>query len=214
MLTALTATLFLGLAVTTTTAGRLSTSSTKFRATWNRITFLGSGSGISLTCRLTLEGSFHSGTIRKVPGSLIGAVTRGIIDSANCRGTNEPSSATVLQETLPWHVTHESFGGTLPNITEITFLSRRFAFQHSATILGTTVFCLYADQGRPEENFRGTINRNTGTGAVTTETPPIGEVRLLRGAPLPELCPPYGSIGGLGEVFSLGNTTRITVTLI
>jgi hypothetical protein len=211
---ALTATLLMGLAVSSATAGRLSTSNTRFRITWNELRFVevGGGTGLQQTCRLTLEGSFHSATIRKLPGTLIGAVTRGIVDSTNCRGALEPHRLTILQETLPWHLTYESFSGILPNITSITVLLRRYELQISDTFLGATVTCLYLDGGLPEENQAGTITRNTATGQLTTLTAVAGQrARFLRGS---GACPPFLTYSGTAQVFLLGNTTRISITLI
>jgi hypothetical protein len=213
-LTTLTASLLMSLAVSSATAGRLSTTNTRFRITWNELRFVevGGGTGLQMTCRLTLEGSFHSATIRKTPGALAGAVTRGIIDSNNCRGALEPHRASVLQETLPWHLTYESFSGTLPNITSLTFLLTRYAYQVSATYLGATITCLYADGGLPEENQAGEIARNTATGALTTHTIISGRrSRFIRGS---GACPPFGTSSATGQVFLLGNTTRISITLI
>jgi hypothetical protein len=128
---ALSASLLMSLAVRSASAGRLSATNTRFRVTWNELRFVEpGGGGIGFTCRLTLEGSFHSATIRKVSGARIGSVTRGAFDSINCRSTNEPARATLLQETLPWHVTYESFGGTLPNITDVTFLLQGYSAAH------------------------------------------------------------------------------------
>jgi hypothetical protein len=216
ILAGLTASLLMGLAVSSATAGRLSTTNTRFRVTWAALRFADATSetGINLTCRVTLEGSFHSATIRKVAGALIGAITRGIVDGNNCRGSNEPTRATILQESLPWHLTYESFAGTLPNITSITVLLRRYEFQISATIFFVTGTCLYLDGGLPEENQAGQITRNTATGALSTLTALAGRrARFLRGS-IPEACPAFGALSGTGEVFLLGNTTRISITLI
>jgi hypothetical protein len=211
ILAALTASLLMGLAVSSATAGRFSTSNTRFRVTWNELRFFSDEAAFEQTCRVTLEGSFHSATVRKLPGTLIGAITRGIVDSANCRGILEPRRATVLQETLPWHLTYESFAGTLPDITSITVLLRRYDFQISAFLLGATVNCLYLDAGRLEENLAGTITRLAG-GELTSITTVEGRrASKLSG---PATCPAFGRFEGTGQVFLLGNTTRIRITLI
>jgi hypothetical protein len=212
---ALSASLLMGFAVSSATAGRMSVSNTRFRVTWNQLRFAEvEVGGLQITCRLTFEGSFHSSTIRKVSGALIGSVTRAIVDSTNCRGTNDPSRATVLQETLPWHLTYESFAGTLPNITEVTFLLKGYASRVSATILGITCDCLYRYEGRPEENLADTAMRNTATGAITTNMVNAGRrIRFNSGA-IPEVCPPFGTFEATGQVYLLGNTNRLSVTLI
>lgn len=215
ILATLIATLLLGLAVSSASAGRFSTSNTRFRFTWSALG-IGEplGANITLTCRVTLEGSFHSATIRKVPRALIGAITRGIVDSSNCRGNQEPTRLTILQESLPWHVTYESFRGTLPNITEISLLMQRYELQLSATVLFVTGFCLYLDGGAPEEALTLAIVRN-GSGQLVEASFPSGRRgRFLRGSPVPEMCPAQISLNGRGETFLLGNTSRILVTLI
>jgi hypothetical protein len=215
-LATLTTTILMTITVTTATAGRLSTSNTRFRFTWNSLAFVENGeagTGIQQSCRVTLEGSFHSATIRKLPSTLVGSVTRAIADSTNCRGTNEPHRLTFLQEVLPWHVTYESFAGTLPNITSLTFLVRKYAWQISATvpIIGT-ITCLYADAGRLEENLAGQVTRNIVTGELTEDDTVEGRrARFLRGS---ALCPEFGRLSGQGQVFLLGNSTRIRITLI
>jgi hypothetical protein len=208
---ALAAAFIMNLAVSSATAGRLSTSNTGFRLTWATLNF-SAGAEFVVSCPITLEGSFHSATIRKVAGALIGSITRGIVHSLACRGSVQ-SRATILQESLPWHLTYESFAGTLPNITSIAVLLARYAVQASATILGITVTCLYADQGAPEENLGFAIARNSETGALSTTTAVSGRrARFVRGSS--GACPQFLSATGTGQVFLLGNTTRISVTLI
>jgi hypothetical protein len=92
-------------------ANRLAFSALTFRIT--------SGAGIregDVICPLTLEGSFHSNTFAKVPGSLIGYITRAALEEELCSG----GTARYLRETLPWHLRYAGFAGLLPNITSIT----------------------------------------------------------------------------------------------
>jgi hypothetical protein len=210
-LTTLTATLLMGLAVGSATAGRISTSNPRFRAVWAALSLTSPESEIRVSCPVTLEGSFHSATIRKTRGALIGAITKAVIGGAEppCTG----GRATMLQESLPWHLTWESFRGTLPRIEGVTFLIRRYAYRIEVTVLGFRVGCLYKDQGRPEENLAGEVAVNRETGQVTTETPLTNRYAgFLSGS---ELCPRRASHTGAGQVFLLGsNTTRITITLI
>jgi hypothetical protein len=205
-LAALTATLLLGVAVTSATAGRISTSNNRFRVTWTALQFGSLEIEGPIICPLTLEGSFHSATIRKTRGALIGAVTKGIVKSEACEGGN----ASVLRESLPWHLTYESFGGTLPRIQEVTFLLRRYEFRIFNFFVGN---CLYLDQGRAEENLALSATVNEATGQVTVATPLLNRYASFRigGA----FCPRRGLFEGPGQVFLLGSsTTRITVTLI
>jgi hypothetical protein len=83
-----------------------------FRVAWTAMRF--TASGFSVSCNLTLEGSFHSRTLSKVERALVGHVARASV--GGCSGGN----ATLLTETLPWHVQYGSFAGTLPNITSVS----------------------------------------------------------------------------------------------
>jgi hypothetical protein len=69
-----------------------------------------------IQCEATLEGTFHSRTISKVSGSLIGYVTSAFIGpTANCF----EGVIAILRETLPWHVRFWKFQGALPSITGV-----------------------------------------------------------------------------------------------
>jgi hypothetical protein len=208
ILAALTASLLMGLAVSSASANRLSTSNTRFRVTWANLDLRDVGGNIHIICPVTLEGSFHSATLRKVTGALIGAITRGIVNGSEppCTG----GTATILQESLPWHVTYEGFRGTLPAITSIELLLRRYAFRVETEVLFVRVACLYRDRGRVEENLRGTLAVGA-NGQVTTLTPTGGQAGLSSGG---FGCPAFGTFSNAGQVFLLGNTTRISVTLI
>jgi hypothetical protein len=99
--------LLLAAAASSATARSLSVSNQNIRVTWSSLEFV---SGVTLRCRVTLEGSLHSRTITKRLGTLIGAITRATFDERNCtNGTLRPRT-----ETLPWHITYEGFTGTLP----------------------------------------------------------------------------------------------------
>jgi hypothetical protein len=203
------ASLLMGFAVSSASAGRISTSNTRFRVSWASLNLEAFENEARVRCALTLEGSFHSATVRKVRGALIGAVTRSTIKGESCEG----GRATILQESLPWHLTWESFSGTLPRIEEVTFLIRRYEFRMEVTVLGFRIACLYLDQGRPEENLAGSVRVDTATGQVTTETPLTDRYAGFRIGS--ELCPRRARFEGAGQVFLLGSsTTRITITLI
>jgi len=118
-LTALATTLLLATATTTATAGRLSIDDRDFYVFWNdssqRISFNAGGSAIA--CEVTLLGSFHSNTIRKVTRLLGGTIEHVDVDEAGC------SNGTVdINGTLPWHVSYEGFTGTLPAISVVRAL--------------------------------------------------------------------------------------------
>lgn len=113
LLAGLTATLLLATAVASATAGRLSVSSRNFTITWASLNLSTTGGTGPIRCPATLSGTFHSATISKVNGALVGSVNRGSINTTGCTG----GRATVNQEALPWHVRYRAFRGTLPTIT-------------------------------------------------------------------------------------------------
>jgi len=117
VLTALAATALLAAIATTSAAREFETSETRIRTVFRPL-ILRSSSGDSVTCTVTLEGSFHYRTIRKVEGSLIGYITRAIVETPTCRSSPTPGiTAAALTETLPWHITYVDFSGALPNVT-------------------------------------------------------------------------------------------------
>lgn len=111
LLASVTAAVLLGALTTTAAARSISTSSQTWRAAFRELLFEGPFG--SARCQITLEGSFHSRSIAKASGSLIGYITRA------GQGPCTALTATVLTETLPWHMQYVSFSGTLPTITAI-----------------------------------------------------------------------------------------------
>jgi len=108
LLAATGATVLLGALVSSASARNLSTSTQSISAMWSSVTF--SGAFGTSDCHLTLEGSMHSRTMQKSSGSLVGYITRAIL------GGCPQGTATILQETLPWHMRYSGFEGALPNI--------------------------------------------------------------------------------------------------
>jgi len=105
------ATALFGALVASASAGRLEISALNARVTWARMSFSG-GFG-TIECEVVLEGTYHSRTINKTEGSLIGYVTAANITRC-ARG-----GATVNRTSLPWHDRYRGFTGTLPSITGI-----------------------------------------------------------------------------------------------
>ena len=191
--------LLLAFAITTASARSLSVSNQNIRVTWSSLEFSGA---VTLRCRVTLEGSFHSRTIVKVARTLIGAITRANVDEANCTNANfRPRN-----ETLPWHLTYEGFAGTLPNITAIFLLISRFRFNFVFPGLCT------GDYGIATDNITGRANLNASR-EVTELEPVSGRSRatLTSGS---VFCPASFTFTGRGTVTLLGTTTRIRITLI
>jgi len=155
-ITAMAATaLLLGLLSGNSSARSLSAREQQFGITWGALEFGSSTS--TIRCRATLEGSFHTRAIAKVRGSLVGAITRAIIAHPGCtngeawmdNGTEaEPLGR--ARNRLPFHVTYESFGGTLPEIAEVNLSLSRVSFVLQGSFLG--IACL-ARYGRAEDNI-------------------------------------------------------------
>jgi len=200
-LAGLTATLLMGLAVSAASASHLRVTNQNFRVTWSGLKFLEEGGGSLVTCPVTLEGSFHSATIAKVLGSLIGVVTRATVGNSSCSGGH----ATILQATLPWHVRYNGFTGILPNITGVGLALAGVAFNVEVFFVN----CLYKENG-------------TETAAGTAAVEPAHAITSLNAdntIRLPKfsggsLCPASGGFEGAGNVTVTGSTTKISVTLI
>jgi hypothetical protein len=94
-------------------ARRFSISEQRFDARWPSMKFTGAGNAIE--CPVSVEGSFHSRSISKVEGALIGQVTRSSVNNAACTG----GQVTILTATLPWHLQYAGFSGRLPSIEVI-----------------------------------------------------------------------------------------------
>src|SRR5215213_7620345 len=136
ILAGLTAAILLSFAVGSASANRLSISTRNVRVVWSNLQLEGGGSRI--ICPVTLEGSFHSSTITKTAGLLIGHISRASVIGSTppCTGGH----ATVLRETLPWHVTYESFAGTLPRPSRINIqlIGASFQVDQPTTCLART----------------------------------------------------------------------------
>jgi len=186
------ATVLLGALVGSASARSFSITSQFFRSTFRSLEFNGL---FPMTCQVTLEGSLHARTIAKVLGRLIGYITSAVL------GPCQTGTATILRETLPWHVRYLSFSGTLPNITllRVNVIGYSFRIKEPGGIT-----CLA--RSTPERPAIGNFNRDTATRALTTAT---------IGGTIPTTCGAEGEFtSDNGTVTSLNSTTRITVTLI
>ena len=145
------ATVLLSALVGTASAGRLSTSSQRIRASFARVNFAG-GFG-TVECEVAVEGSFHERTLSKTVGTLSGFITAANITRCARAG------GTVLRETLPWHVQYQSFTGALPRIATISAKIIGWSVGVREPTFGVT--CLAT--GNATVNF----TRETATGATT-----------------------------------------------
>jgi len=158
-LTAICAIVAFGVIVSSASAGRLSSSSQTHRVTWARMDFTG-GFG-TVECEVTLQGTMHARTGTKTANSLIGFVTTASVSSPCRRG-----GATILRETLPWHLTYDGFVGRLPNIELLIVLLIGVSFRIREPTFG--VQCLL--RSTTERPIRVAATREVG-GRVTRLAP-------------------------------------------
>ncbi len=204
VLTAFTATVILATAISTATAGRFSVSNQQFRAVWSNLEFSGNTSEATVRCPVTIEGSFHGRTIVKQTGLLVGYVTRAVVRNDVCTGGH----ATILQELLPWHLTYQSFTGTLPNITGITFNLIRDGFIVDLGGSNCRALTTVAAPGRAK------LSIGAGGAAVSLTIDETVSIPLTNG-PGGILCTLASGFGrGAARVTLLGNNNAISVTLI
>jgi hypothetical protein len=214
LLGALTAAIVLATAIGTASANRLSISNRNFRATWRPLTFStgAEAEGITIACNVTLEGSFHYNTVKKVIGALLGFVTKAAIGHP-CSGSGEAWVHNGVEEAglgrpfsnnLPWHITYEGFEGRLPEIAGI----RRLLFVLFTLRAPVAGLCGYTG------NSEGVVK--LGRGGVATSTIPDPNVGIPKSSG-GIFCPSRGFFRASPEssaITLLGNTQTITVTLI
>ena len=82
---------------------------------WARLSFISSFEElISVSCTINMIGSFHASTFAKSAGSLVGINALSQLPT-NCAG----GTATVPLASMPWHLTYDSFAGSLPSIAAV-----------------------------------------------------------------------------------------------
>ena len=202
LLTSLAATAIMALALSSASARNLSVNSANFRVTWASLNLANNLGFPTVSCPVTLEGTFHRQTITKVPNTLIGYITRAIVNGARppCTG----GTATIKNETLPWHLTYTGFRGTLPRITEVDVLLVGAGF---AVTTGETTCTAKTETRQPAGGILTLGAEGRVTGLVAD---PTRQITLVGG-----LCVfGRGNFSGTGTVTQLGNSTPITITLI
>ena len=198
VLAALTAAIVLASAVGTASARNLSTSKPSFSVSWSSLQFVTSVA--TVTCRITLEGSFHSRTIPKVARALIGTITRAIFARFCTTGEawadngSEAEPLGTAPNRLPWHLTYEFFTGSLPNIGTLGFLLSRFSYVIQAVVMGISARCRY---GNATDNVNGSAAREA-SGGITSLAPVAGRntASLVEGLLNSVLCPGSMSLTG------------------
>jgi hypothetical protein len=154
-------------AVSSASANRLSVNNQTFRIVWANLEFQAPSAGSTISCPVTLEGSFTSPTIVKRAGSVIGRVSRATIRGNLAAGECTGGSATIAQETLPWDITYESFGGTLPNIERITLLL--LGARLAVDPLGSLPVCDMTTEVNHNARFIDNVRREAGGELKITE---------------------------------------------
>jgi hypothetical protein len=201
---ALIAALLLSAALNAASARILSVSNQNIRAMWSRLEF--QSAFFTVTCPVTMEGSFHERTMNKIVVTLMGHITRFAADEAAC------TNGHVIAGVVPWHISYEGFTGTLPNISSVRYLLRQFLIR----IIMITTTCSY---GTATDRIILSAARLPG-GEIATLQPLAGSntVNLLEGMSSGITpCPRSGTIvaGSLdGVVTLLNSSTRIRITLI
>jgi hypothetical protein len=195
------AALLFSMAVGSASARNLSITNRDFRIVW-RALHAGSTGGVSIDCPVTFEGRFHSSTIHKTVGALVGLITRSTVVGGSCTG----GTATFNQEALPWHVRWDGFSGNLPAITLILL-----------SLIGAKVSVTSAGQTCTTQ----TSVANPGKARIIVETGGRGrELRVDERALIPMRTAFFcqfsgeGFDSGIGSVTLLGNSTTISIRLI
>ncbi len=200
-LAALTIVAAVALATSIASANNLSFSNRNIRIVWESLELENNSSAL-VRCPITLEGSFHENTVRKVLDTLVGYITRAAI------GTCIQGHATVLAATLPWHIRYMGFAGTLPRITALIWLLLNAGFE----IENLGFFCLALSSETNPIDGRAAIE----AGGAVTSLSPNEEVRIptrsAGGFGCPETTGRFRS--NRGVVTLLGATTAITIRLI
>jgi len=215
LLSALAAALVLAAAIGTAQARRIELSNTNIRAVWTAAEPLVFETSLAnISCSVTLEGSFHSRTLSKVSGQLVGLITRAAVarpcnvgEAWVLNGVERLSNGTTTMNSLPWHVRYDSFTGTLPRIEKIRL-----------QLIGASFLIAFAGQGclvrteaaHPAFGFVEVEVLGGVTGLRADETVSIPPNVKLEGL----LNCPNGRFVGRAAVTLLGNTTRITVRLV
>jgi hypothetical protein len=210
VLGALAAAMLLAFAVGTASANRLSISEKSFLIRWSPLT-LASTAGSSIECSVTLDGSFHSNTIVKTVGSLIGYINAATIAGSSGNGREAVcagGTATVLRETFPWHVRYNGFTGTLPRITAVNLLLIGASFRVDPTGSFEPACLARTTEATPS---RGITNIGASGEITGLEADPSALIPLSGGfgCSIAE-----GRFSGRGTVQNAANTANITIRLI
>ena len=191
------ATILLGALVGAASARNFSISNQSLRGAFRAVEFE-TPSGPT-RCPVTMEGSFHSRTAAKVLGTLMGYITSAIL------GPCSVGVATILRETLPWHIRYSGFEGALPEIRSIIAHIVGAAWRIRESGFGITCLARSSAAEPAVVNF----HRSVITHEITEAN--IGG-RIRDGAECGNALGQFTSDSG--SVTQVGSTTRLTLTLI
>jgi len=168
-LTAALATVALTATMGVASANRLSIDDQDFDIRWARLNFTGAGGSINVSCEVTLLGRFHSATITKTRGSLIGFIDHVSVNTPGCVG----GQGIPLTEALPWHVRYDSFTGTLPRITTVrlALVGARFLITASGTTCTATTTETNPAFGTGAVSATGQITSLAASGSIPLSGP-------------------------------------------
>jgi hypothetical protein len=202
---ALALTMALAAAVSAASARRITFSEQQFLILFRNLSYQPPGEGFKAVCDINLEGSFHSRTISKVSGQLIGYITEAAVHHPCPVGESFMLNGTERSpDTLPWRIAYKSFGGTLPNIAIVEVLVTGYHFV--IEVFGAA--CLY---DAPATNpVPGILN--VGEGRLTT-------FRFNEGSTFPRLeggglCPTAIGAAGSGTIGARGTWSAVSVRLV
>jgi hypothetical protein len=193
---------------------RLEISNQGIRATYSGLKVAdGGGSELAVRCPVTLEGSFHSRTIDKVAGTLIGYITRAIVNRTACSFTGGTTDFTILNgserlltgdipaSSIPWHIRYEQFFGGLPTCSSV--ITRLILL--SVLLLAFGMSCLYRSNATEVARFG--MTRNATTKQITSYSGDVLTRIPKAGGPL--TCPETVTIEGDSVVRVLGSATQL-----
>jgi hypothetical protein len=197
----LTVALALAAAINTAAARRIEMTEQRFLVLFEELTFRGGEN--TVICEVNLEGSFHSRTLSKVSGQLIGYVTQAIVHRPCIQGAGWTLNGIErTTNTLPWHILYLRFLGTLPTITGIEIQLNNGGFLIEP---GFLVQCLY--EATRANGLRGLISVVNGQAKTLSPIP----TAIIR--PRTFGCPD-GTLEGEGRIGTQSTWSLIFVRLV
>jgi hypothetical protein len=194
----------LAVAVGPASAGRLSFSSTTFRLVWPemRVTMPLSTTELTMQaiCGVTLAGTFHARTLAKTAGQLVATLSPTTIIPTPCR----VGRGIYLLEN--WHLRYESFGGTLPSISSLTFSLTGLNAVWEEPLWGFR--CLYGATPESPARVVATVVRGAITGIRWDET------QGIPGGGEGGICGRPATFSGSGTMAEKSSSAAITFSLI